>query len=404
MKIIKKIFIFTFLLTLLIPGVVYAITSTNIIDLSDKINNKKDTLKSIETKLGEYKNKIDNARNQAVTLKNQIELINNQIVRTELEIEEAEVNISKLELEILRLNNEILDTEKKINLQKELSTYYFKELQRVGDKSPFEIILLNKSFSKFFKQIKFFEDIQSKLNRSIEDLRNLRNEKESQQKDLENFKNDIVKTKNNLEDDKERLDAQKVAKTFLIGQSYASESKFQALLADTQRQQEELDSEINRLESDVRKKLQENDLFLYNGDVVLTWPVPKAKITAYFNDPDYPYRYVFEHSGLDIRATQGTSLVAPAPGYVLKIRNQDSWMTYNYIVLVHAGGISTIYLHLSDVYVKADTYVSRGQLIGKTGGTPRTRGAGPFTTGPHLHFEVRQNGIPVNPLNYLVNL
>ena len=86
------------------------------------------------------------------------------------------------------------------------------------------------------------------------------------------------------------------------------------------------------------------------------------------------------------------------------MRNSNSWRVYSYIVLVHAGGISTVYLHLSNVYVKPDTYVSRGQVIGRTGGTPRTRGAGLFTTGPHLHFEVRQNGIPVNPMNYLVDL
>jgi len=405
MKLAKKFFIFIFVLALVMPSVVYSATDPNIISLSDKINDKKDTLKSIETKLQEYKSKIESARNQAVTLTNQIELINNQVVKTELEIEEAEVNISKLELEILELNNEILDTEKKINLQKELSVYYFRELQRVGDKSPFEIILLNKSFSKFFKEIKYFEDIQNKLNKSIEELRNLRSDKESKQRDLENHKNDIVTTKNNLEDYKYKLEDQKAAKSFLVGQSYASESKFQALLADTQRQQEELDSEITRLESDVRKKLQENDLFQYSGDVVLTWPVPKVKITTYFHDPDYPYRYIIgQHSGLDLRAAQGTPLKAPAPGYVLKVRNQDSWRVYNYIVLVHAGGISTVYLHLSDVYVEPNTYVSRGQLIGKTGGSPRTRGAGPLTTGPHLHFEVRLNGIPVNPLNYLVDL
>jgi murein DD-endopeptidase MepM/ murein hydrolase activator NlpD len=165
-----------------------------------------------------------------------------------------------------------------------------------------------------------------------------------------------------------------------------------------------LDAEIKKMEGEIRSKLSQNDMFPQGASVVLTWPVPLNEVTAYFHDPEYPYRYISEHSGIDIRARQGTTIKAPAPGYVLKVRKSTTWRTYSYVVLVHAGGFSTVYIHLSDVYVKPDTYVSRGQVIGLTGGTPRTVGAGLFTTGPHLHFETRLNGIPVNPLEYMVNL
>ncbi len=132
-----------------------------------------------------------------------------------------------------------------------------------------------------------------------------------------------------------------------------------------------------------------------------SWPVPKNTITSTFRDPSYPFRKsIGEHSGVDIRAAQGTTLRAAASGYVARVKFDGS-TAYSYIMIIHADNFSTVYGHVSGVSVSADEYVTQGQIIGKTGGAPRTVGAGPFSTGPHLHFEIRKNGIPVDPLNYL---
>jgi len=400
----KKILIFSLVITLLLPFNFIFAANSEILDMADTLTDKKDKLSDLQSSIEQYQKKIQEAQKKSLTLKNQIELINDQVEKTELEIQEAEMKIDRLETDILTINEDIKDTKKNIGLQKDLVAYHLRELEKQKRKSPLEIILLHPSFSKFFSEMNNLETLQNNLANSIQKLRDMQGQLETSQNDLKGKKNDTLDLKNQLEDKKVKLESQKTAKTILIGEAFNSESKFQSLLAQAQKEQRDLDTEISRLETQVREKLKQSDLFSYNGNVVMTWPVSKNKITTYFHDPDYPFRYIYEHPAIDIRAAQGTPVMAPAPGYVLQIRNQNSSKVYNYVVLVHSGGISTLYLHLSQIYVKPDTYVSRGQIIGLSGGTPGTRGAGLLTTGPHLHFEVRQNSEPVNPLNFLVDL
>jgi murein DD-endopeptidase MepM/ murein hydrolase activator NlpD len=99
------------------------------------------------------------------------------------------------------------------------------------------------------------------------------------------------------------------------------------------------------------------------------------------------------HSGQDIEADPGAPVVSGAAGRVSFVGWQSG---YGQLVIVdHGGGLTTKYGHLSQTDVQLDQTVSRGQLLGKVGSTGRS-------TGPHLHYEVRINDQPVNPLPYLL--
>ncbi len=137
-----------------------------------------------------------------------------------------------------------------------------------------------------------------------------------------------------------------------------------------------------------------------DGGVELDWPVtPLLGVSAFFHDEQYAKRFGFDHHAIDIPTNQGTAIRAPADAVVTKVSLNG--LGYSSITLQHAGGMETVFGHISSATVKDGARVSFGQIIGRTGGQPGSAGAGLLTTGPHLHFAVKIDGVLVDPLKYL---
>ena len=98
------------------------------------------------------------------------------------------------------------------------------------------------------------------------------------------------------------------------------------------------------------------------------------------------------HTGCDFGAPIGTTIHAAAAGIVIHSSYMNGYG--NVVIIDHGGGISTVYAHCSRIVVSDGQSIKRGQYIANVGSTG-------LSTGPHLHFEVRVNGHPVNPLRYL---
>ncbi|MBT3817523.1 MAG: peptidoglycan DD-metalloendopeptidase family protein [Candidatus Magasanikbacteria bacterium] len=373
--------------------------------LNKKIADKQAKVKEIEKSISAYKTKINQKRLEAVSLSNQMSILDNRIVQVELDIEATEYKMDTLQLEIEALDLQVGKKETVMFRQKKIIGDLLRTIQQNDEKKYIEIAASYENFSEFYNQVQYIETLEEGLGDSIRTLRLVKEELEEAQEQKQERKDTYEDMHNDLVYKREELDQQIFVKEDLLVQTHASELTFKTLLGSLKKEYQQVENEISGIENEVRRKLEAQNKFKNVESVEqskLSWPSDCRYVTAYFHDKDYPFRHIFEHNAIDLAIAHGTPLKAAASGYVARARHCSTAKCYSYVMVVHSGGISTVYGHMSNIIVTEDQYVTRGDVIGYSGGRPGTNGAGPFTTGAHLHMEVRKNGIPVNPLNYLV--
>jgi murein DD-endopeptidase MepM/ murein hydrolase activator NlpD len=196
--------------------------------------------------------------------------------------------------------------------------------------------------------------------------------------------------------------------------SAGRQAQIQRIVAEVHEQILKMQSELARIDARLRRNAERtliekgllsgregayNDGRVVGSSEKLSWPV-YGRISAGFMNGEYKEYFGVEHRAIDIVVAQGTSVRSAADGVVFLARDGGE-TGYSYILVGHRGGRATLYGHLSKIGVTTGQDILRGQILGVSGGAPGSYGAGPMTTGSHLHFEVIQNGVHVNPLQEL---
>lgn len=349
----------------------------------------------------------------------QIERLKASLDKLDESLQGLEAEIKKLEQRIKRQSNEIILTSKVIRKKTEQADKLVETLQKITK----ELYLKSQDTTL---DVLLDSDTFSEALGNLETLNLLEGEGRALYVELQDVERDLGQRKLQQKERKTRFEELKEELKQKQAELYSLEASKVTLLENLHEEADNYESELQILEgenqfindkakalyeslsslglSEKLRKLEAEFGAKYEsfGKAPLIWPVdPSYKgISAFFEDPGYLRVFGFAHKAIDIPEPTGTEIRAVADGYVYKAQDPED-ASYNAIFLLHSNSLMTVYGHVEKVFVSEGSLVRQGDIIGLTGGAPGSLGAGRYTTGPHLHFEVRETGQPQNPLKYL---
>lgn len=376
-KRIVCISVLIFIILLSSVGFSYAATRAELNDIDEKIE-------QTNTEIAGVKKQMTNALNQ-------INSLNVEISGYENDISKLQAQLDTVNAQITEKTNNIAIQQEKYDTQKDLLEKRLVALYEAGETTYLDMLLASDDLSDFISNYYLIEQMAEADDELLTNIENTRKQLEAEKEYLDTAKTEIETTTASLAEKKKSLSNSVSQKKSVVSTLTAEEAELQAQLEEFEEDKRRIQAELSKVSSG------------YTGEIVAPsaagyiCPIngkSKKNITTGY----YGYK---GHTGVDFACSAGTPIVAVKSGTVVTstaLRNSNgSYRSYGeYVVINHHDGTMTLYAHMlsGSRTVSPNQHVSQGQVIGKVGSTGRS-------TGPHLHFEVRIGGSPVNPTPYL---
>ena len=378
---------------------VLAVTQADIDALTKEASGLKQQKAELREKINALSGDLSTAVEEKTLLDGEIEVIGNEVSNLEAQIDTYNGLIAQTQAELE-------DAQRQEEDQYALFCERVRSMEEKGRLDYLSVLFRASSFTDLLTRLDFVSEIMEADQRVIDDLRNLQVEISDKQTELEGQRASVEDARLELLDKQAELDTQREAANQLIIQLQAMKSDVQGDLDDLSDEEDAIQSEILRLSKQMAKEEAERrakEAAKYSGELTspvalggYNWPVDSRRINSTFGGRSSPGGIgSTNHKGVDIGGVgYGTTVRAAKAGKVIISQYSSSYG--NYVVISHGSGNTTLYAHMSKRSVSVGQYVSQGQAIGTTGSTGRS-------TGPHLHFEITENGSRINPLRYLNN-
>ena len=365
-----------------------AASQSDVDALKDKLEDQAAEKKELQAEL----NSIDSEK---ATVKEQIEALDARINSTEEQIELQNDLIDSLEEMIAQKEEELVEARQKEEEQYEKFKTRVRVMYEQGETSYLEVLLSADDLSDFLSKYEIVSQIAEYDKNLFEELKALKEEIAQTKAELEEDRQQAENARKELEVSKSELDTQLANRSQAMKELESAAEEVKASFAEIEAEENSINAQIDKIvkemEAEAERKRREEAAQGGGGSSSsgttqvgnYTYPLPSGyrTVSSRFGYRNHPVTGL--HTGVDISAPNGTPISAAQSGAVIIAGYSSAWG--NYVVINHGNGITTLYAHMSKILTTKGATVSAGQQIGKVGSTG-------YSTGNHLHFEVRQNG------------
>ena len=344
-------------------------------EVEDKIKDTNIKLEYVQEELSATMLKVQEIEDKVISYEEDIEKLGKKMQELQTSIDEA---TKKLEIA-----SQDYEKKKNILINRLVAMY------ESGDTVYLDVLLNSKNITDFISRYYVIEEITEYDNELLRYVEDQKNNIETTKQKLENEQGQIKIIKARSEQTSIVLNNMKTLQQSYVKKLSEGEKTLQEQITTFKKEQAEIEAKILAATNGIDGEIQ------YTGGEML-WPVAISgtAITSNFGIREHPIQGVIkQHTGIDIgNAPLGTPVIAVADGTV----SYAGWLGGygNCVMINHGNGVVTLYGHGNKLLTSVGTKVKQGDTIMEVGTTGNS-------TGPHLHFEVRENGTCVNPLKYV---
>lgn len=313
----------------------------------------------------------------------------------------ADVKLDALEVSYLELEGRLEETRAQIDVAQDTFDETIRRLYRGGGDSPdlyVSMVIDSETPRDFFSASRYLEATIKRQQQDIDDLLTLRKETKSLQDELDAQRMEAREVRSDAAEQRQQLTVLRENQATARSAAAKEEASERAVLARIRARKSEFTKELDELQresgsiGDLLRDRQDDQIPPPSGNGIFLVPV-NARITSPFGPRVHPiFGDSRMHNGLDFGAGAGTAIRAAGSGKVIWAGPRGGYG--NTVIIDHGNTLATLYAHQSRLAVSSGDQVSKGDVVGYVGSTG-------YSTGPHLHFEVRRSGTPVDPMPYL---